>query len=504
MKLAFEAPRRAALSEVLALLFPLAVNALLWITSINEITPLAGFAATVLFCLPYFSFRYWQRQSNNRVPLLAIVGGVYWLYYAPSLFWGDRLVKSHWLMGEVDTHAVTLAMTMVLVGVLMLWLGVQLGLGRHAAPQSLPDLKDEPFTWTYVRIVLLLGAVATVNERWTFLLGDGGRQFMTALQVSVPLTAFVLVFRRLIGGKGSQSDKIVLGLYVLIRIASSLASGWLGDVPLLFAAMGIVYVSERRRIPVAPLLAIVAVVLFLQPGKPAVRAQYWHGDTEATQTERVASWLGESYTAWSSAIDQSADSNWKDLAYMSLSRVSLLTQTAEVAQLTPEIVPHQGAWLYSYMVYTWVPRAIWTDKPIVNEANQFYQVAYGLTSADALDTVSIAVGSLTEAYITFGWAGVVALMFLMGMLFDWVQRAFLGPKSGALFGAIGVVAVISLMGIEGQLAQYLSGVVQRMLVTILVFFPIIESRIRLLPFGLKTGARATTILRSATDAAATQ
>src|SRR5438132_12795549 len=196
---------------MLALLFPLAVNALLWMTSINEITPLAGLAATVLFCLPYFSFLHWQRQSNNRVPLFAIVGGVYWLYYAPSLFWGDRFVKSHWLFGEVDAQVVTLAMTMVLMGVLMLWLGAQLGLGRYAAPQSLPDLKDESSTWTYVRIVLLLGAVATANERWTSLLGEGGRQLMTALQVSVPLTAFVLVFRRVIGGKGSQSDKIVLG-----------------------------------------------------------------------------------------------------------------------------------------------------------------------------------------------------------------------------------------------------------------------------------------------------
>src|SRR5207244_4655721 len=86
----------------------------------------------------------------------------------------------------------------------------------------------------------------------------------------------------------------------------------------------------------------------------------------------------------------------------------------------------------------------------------------------------------------FGWVGVVALMFLMGVLFDWVQRTFLGPKSGALFGAIGVVAVISLMGIEGQLAQYLSGVVQRLLVTVLVFLPVLKGGQALIPrFGEK-------------------
>src|SRR5438132_6831214 len=138
---------------MLALLFPLAVNALLWMTSINEITPLAGLAATVLFCLPYFSFLHWQRQSNNRVPLFAIVGGVYWLYYAPSLFWGDRYVKSHLLTGGIDEQAITQAMGIVVVGLLTLWLGSQLRLGRRFAPQKLPDVRDAPSTWTYVRIV---------------------------------------------------------------------------------------------------------------------------------------------------------------------------------------------------------------------------------------------------------------------------------------------------------------------------------------------------------------
>jgi hypothetical protein len=55
------------------------------------------------------------------------------------------------------------------------------------------------------------------------------------------------------------------------------------------------------------------------------------------------------------------------------------------------------------MFITLIPRFIWPDKPSVNDANQYYQVAYGLTTEENLDGVSIAVGVMTEGFINFGW-----------------------------------------------------------------------------------------------------
>jgi hypothetical protein len=117
---------------------------------------------------------------------------------------------------------------------------------------------------------------------------------------------------------------------------------------------------------------------------------------------------------------------------------------------------------------------VWPDKPSVSEANQYYQVAYGLTSEDDLGKVSISVGLLTEGYMNFGWAGVVGIMFLAGIFFDFYQRTFLSRTSGALMTGIGMILLPQFLAVESQLAQYVGGILQQVVVTLIVMLPIIR------------------------------
>jgi hypothetical protein len=151
-----------------------------------------------------------------------------------------------------------------------------------------------------------------------------------------------------------------------------------------------------------------------------------------------------------------------------------LNQSANVVDLTPSIVPYQYGWLYSYMVVTWIPRFVWPDKPSMSEANQYYQVAYGLSSEDDLGKVAISVGLLTEGFMNFGWAGVVGIMFLAGVFFDFYQKTFLATTSGALMTGIGVILLPQFLAVESQMAQYVGGILQEVLVTLLVMLPIIR------------------------------
>src|SRR5689334_6339996 len=96
------------------------------------------------------------------------------------------------------------------------------------------------------------------------------------------------------------------------------------------------------------------------------------------------------------AFADSSGAGLREAVDASLSRLSLLTQTANVLDMTPSTVPYQNGSLYSYMLVTWIPRALWPEKPSVNEANQFYQVAYGLSSEEDVENVSISVGVATE------------------------------------------------------------------------------------------------------------
>src|SRR5262249_49541712 len=119
---------------------------------------------------------------------------------------------------------------------------------------------------------------------------------------------------------------------------------------------------------------------------------------------------------------------------------------------------------------------LWRDKPSVNEANRFYQVAYGMTIERELDNTSIAVGALAEGFINFGWTGTIAVMFCIGIFLGVYEQTFGLTPSSLLFRAVGLALVPGLLAVESQLAQYLSGMVQQTALTIAVFLPVTTRR----------------------------
>jgi hypothetical protein len=110
----------------------------------------------------------------------------------------------------------------------------------------------------------------------------------------------------------------------------------------------------------------------------------------------------------------------------------------------------------------------------VNDANRFYQVAYGITDERNLEGVSIAVGVLTESYINFGWLGGLLVMVPLGIFFDFFQHTFLSERSGYVFNAIGLALMPLFMSIESQMAQYLGGLVQAIVLIIIIFSPVLH------------------------------
>ena len=131
---------------------------------------------------------------------------------------------------------------------------------------------------------------------------------------------------------------------------------------------------------------------------------------------------------------------------------------------------------YSYLAVTLIPRFIWPDKPSVNDANRYYQVAFGLSSVKELESTAIGVGCLAEAYINFGWLGVVGIMFGLGVLLGIYNRSIVTGESSSLFIALGIALLSGIMGIEAQMAAYVGGIVQHVGLTLLVFLPVANRR----------------------------
>jgi hypothetical protein len=458
-------------AETLAI--PFVATVFFWLTSPNDISAVQGTAGFLLLALPFWLYSEWKRSGYQRLPLLAAITALYWLYFGLQLFWGTRLSMAN--RGRVVSEAaVTQTMLLVLLGMGFLLLGMKSCFGMRLAIHNLPALSSKALSVGYVQVVAILSTILSYSDTLAYSGGEGLRQLILTFESTVSLAALVILLRRSFEGKGSSFDRALPFGIVIARVLLGISSGWMGGAVALAMVLGLVYVQKKRRLPVAALLLVVPYVLFFQAGKNDFRQLYWYQETQASKLEKLEFWVDASLKRWTLALDDSTGTELRRLAMESLSRTSLLGQAANVIETTPDVVPYQYGRLYSYLAVSLIPRAFWPDKPSMNEANRFYQVAYGLTAERDLNRVSIAVGTLTEGYISFGWLGVALVMLLVGVLLDFWNHTFLDENSSAIAQGIGIALLPQLFAVEAQMAQYVSGLVQNIVLPLLVFLPVVR------------------------------
>jgi len=464
---------------------PFMVSLFFYLLSPNDILWIQFTLAVLLLQIPWTTYLKWKKRADEKLPVFALISLMYWVYYAVALFWGARTPSG------VDTpfeqilpqESITWSLALAVIGVSAIWLGMKIGVAKNLVPNKLPELKPGLGSTHFLRLLLLVGTLLSSSESFPYVAGEGGRQVLTIIISTVPILAFAILFRNVVVGKAEPIDKIFVLGFLALRLVIGLSSGWLGSFASIIVICAAIYLSERKKVPRLVLLLVVIFTLFFQVSKQEFRRAYWTNETQTSKVDRVRFWTETSLGMWQEALSDPSGEALAKAINSSLSRVSLLTQTANVVDLTPSIVPYQGTHLYSYLVVTWVPRALWSDKPSMNESNQFYQLAYGLNTEEGLESVSIGVGVMTESYISFGLYGVVGVMFLMGVFYDVYGRMFFSNTSGLLMTSIGIALLPQMMSIESQMAAYLGGVVQQVVFTILLFIPMIRWKQRRSPIA---------------------
>lgn len=460
---------------VRVVLAPAVASGILWVTSPNQVTYVQWLSAYILLCIPWGGYCLWRRAERTDVPVFPMIAFMFWLYYAFPLFMGDRDAIGSWAVGEtIENDAITLSMIMAVLGIVAFWLGMRSGLGGRWSPRRVPDIPHDPLRWNYLRLLMVLGTVTSLFEVPFDFLGEGFAQAVFVFQSIIPMVSFAILFRHYAKGNANRFDKGLIIAFIALRTIVGLSSGWLGNVVYVMITCAAIYTVEKRKIPGIAVAVLIVYVLFFQVGKGSVREKYWYGEQQGSTAERIFFWTNESINRWGEALGDPSREGLRSILTQSLSRVSLLKETANVLELTPSTVPYQYGRLYSGAVTGLVPRFVWPNKPTANEANMFYQVAYGITSEEDLARGSFGVGFLTESFISFGWPGVIVVMFLIGILLDFFRKTLLEGSSGLLLRGIGVVLLPYFLSIESQFVVYFGGTIQRVLFTILVFLPVIR------------------------------
>jgi hypothetical protein len=366
-------------------------------------------------------------------------------------------------------------MLLAVIAVLALATGKLAGIGRRARVPGTLDVSSEESRWNYLRIVFLPLTLLGILPQVSSLAGGAQQQILVDLFQTVPLMICFLLLLRILTTGGGRFDKLLVIGYLAVVMVSGVASGALAGW--LFPAVGValIYVGVRRRVPRTPIILLLLFLLFFQPSKQAFRETFVFtgaGQQSAGILTRAQAFVSLASSTWIGALTGQGTTTPIDLVRSTINRASLLTTVAHVIDYTPSVVPYQYGSTYAYLPVSLVPRFIWPDKPSINDANQFYQNAYGVTNAqESHNNISISVGVPAEGFMNFGWLGVIIVMFLFGILFDWVESTFLSPESGDLFTAFGIVIVLQLILIESQTGVYVSGLVQKAFVVAIVLLP---------------------------------
>jgi hypothetical protein len=455
--------------------FPVLATAFVALTGTGTATPVQIVLSYLLLQIAWASWVSWQKipRAEKDFPLFAVIGGMFWLAFGLPLFWSSA---ESWRVSGSFTSAegVMRAQLLALLGIVSLYLGMHLGVGRRLRTWPTLNLRDSTASPKYIMAAMLVGVSLRYFHLLSGMLGGGFRQVFVILSGTLPLVAYAILLRRSLTRWVPLYERALLVLFVLGTFLFGMATGWLGTGAGIIMVTGCVLLDTRFTIPKALVLVVFAYILFLQPAKEQFRARYWGADTQTTDISRAQDWISMSRQKWEGAWSGSDPEAFRRQIYGSMTRFSLLQQSSNVLDMTPSIVPYQGWKMYEYMAYTLIPRAIWAEKPSMSEANRFYQVAYGLTTERNLDGVSIAVGMLTEGYISFGWIGAISVMVLVGVVLDCLSALLLSRDAGALMKGIGMALLPGFVAMESQMAQYFGGILQTAALSIVVILPIVE------------------------------
>jgi hypothetical protein len=150
-------------------------------------------------------------------------------------------------------------------------------------------------------------------------------------------------------------------------------------------------------------------------------------------------------------------------------QVEVASATGLVVMLTPAVVPFEGLERFLALPAGLIPRVLWPDKPSLSRGVWFSSTFRGLeenTSSYSAMTI------FSEGYLFYGWTGTVLAMLIAGAVLAVVRRRLDNPRLVLVYLAL----VPTILQIEPELSSYLTTLVQRSLVFLIVFVLLTHTR----------------------------
>jgi predicted small integral membrane protein len=410
-------------------------------------------------CL-YPTVRYFARKETG-LPTMPIFSLAFALQFAIPIFTRDATIEL--ALGEtrlLEDADVTAALILAIIGIVALQVGYyafQKSPLKKAVPVArLPLNKSKAIICCLllgVVLPLLFNLRAIIPEEYQLPLSA----VLTLLQNQVYVVIGVLGW--LVYGRKS-SKWFAVWLYALIAVTAlhGISTGVLEEALIPVGVLFVVRWLFTRRISVAVAASAIGLIVFLSPVKAEFRQQLRFDESsgvEVSSLSRASLWIKQATAYWAETFAGGRD--LEEATASATSRADFIHQVAYIHAMTPSEIPYQYGRTYSYFAVALIPRALWPGKPQAGSANGFFAISYGLLTEEGAKTTTFGMSLLGEAFINFGWLGVVLVMFVQGLAISVLERIFGSLKSGAGGQAVFIAFFVFFLNGIGSSAEILFG-----------------------------------------------
>ncbi|MGD0671135.1 MAG: hypothetical protein ABSB13_03595 [Candidatus Binatus sp.] len=393
----------------------------------------------------------WMSGADRTIPFMPFLTLNFTYYYALPVF-----LLRHYVIGlfkpPVAAHFITLALGYSLLGLYCMFAGYY-GPAKWLFAPILPRFSLQWRDERVVRMVaLMLGVGGLFLSSSHGLPGSLAQIGVFAADLSM-VGICMLVALQLAGRLDRITSAFVWGFLLPVRIAIGLGGGSAASGLIVGITVAMMFASVRRSIPWKTLLlGTVVAVFIIRPAEVPYRAATWGGrQADAGPIEKALLYGDIVYRITiGGAVDPQTLIEFGSL------RLAQFTTFGEVIADTPAFVPFWRGESYYPILFKPIPRFIMPDKP-EEMSGQTFGHRYGLISARNT-TTSLNLPQLVELYANFGLIGVIAGMFIFGLIYRLLIEMYVHPGMG-LGALVGGVYVLSKLVDVGSAASIVFGAI---------------------------------------------
>ncbi|MHB1843360.1 MAG: hypothetical protein ACYCWW_00815 [Deltaproteobacteria bacterium] len=396
----------------------------------------------VLCGWPLFKFM----KSPDRLPMLPVLGGVFFLSYALPVFDRSDLTIELRSLSDSSIRAALLA---ALLGWGAILVGTSVPLPGYVSRWR--------STWiepSWKRTGLVGGFLVVLSSLSYPLIQAGGSAFgqiFSLLHAGGPAGFFLLM-------RLDRRTRLPIALRAFVwaglfpaALLLAVADGVLAPMLLLLLGALLGRWSRIGRPPWLGLVATLVLFAFFQHAKSSYRALTWGGRDQSLSPIAKAQLFVELAAASDfgdrdSAIDEARQ------------RTDHLSTLAYVIDHTPFPVPYWRGGSYVTALWIFVPRMLYPDKPVAVLGQEFGHRYDLLDYSDRMTSYNFE--QLVESFANFGWPGVGAIMLLIGLLYGFIDKFFNPSHAGVAGEFLTVICLLGFVNMESDTAGMLGGVIQ--------------------------------------------